>query len=172
MNILALDLGTKTGWASYFSHEPIAPTHIVSSGVQKFTVPRGTNPDVRLLRFRKWLEDLCLLKRPKVIAYELPHMRGGYSTQFLQDMMSILKVFCLDHDILYMSVHSGTLKKHATGSGNASKEEMVLTAEQRYGKVQDDNQADALHILAWAREQIDDSQVTQRDRGVLKEAST
>ena len=78
----------------------------------------------------------------------------------------------MKHDILYMSVHSMTLKKHATGRGNASKDDMVIAAERAYGKVQDDNQADALHVLAWAREKIDDSSTTIGDKGVSKEEST
>ena len=79
-------------------------------------------------------------------------MRGGYASDLLVGLMTIVKLFCIRYSIAYMSLHSATLKKYATGSGKASKEEMVLTAEQRYGKVRDDNQADALHLLAYARE--------------------
>ena len=152
MNILALDLGTKTGWASLMEHGGGLRTF--TSGVHQLKVARGTNPDVRKVLFRKWLADTVLLKKPNLIIYEMPHLRGGHASSFLEHLVGLLVVFCLDHDILYMSLHSGTLKKFATGSGSASKEEMVLTAEQRYGKVQDDNQADALHLLAWAIENV------------------
>jgi len=174
MNILALDLGTKTGWASYvdLTIPGMLTQAIMSSGVQKFVVPRGTNPDVRFLLFEKWLDDVCLLKHPEVIAYEMPHMRGGGASDLLIGFMTVVRMFCVKHDILYMSVHSGTLKKHATGSGKASKEEMVFTAEQRYGKVQDDNQADALHILAWAKEKVNVDSVATGDKEVPEGTQT
>lgn len=152
MNILALDLGTKTGWAS--RHELGETLVSQTSGVAKFVVPRGSNPDMRYLFFEKWLDDIVLIKKPKLIVYELPHMRGGKASDLLVGFMTIVRMYCVKHGLNYISVHSGTLKKFATGSGNASKEDMVLTAEQRYGKVQDDNQADALHLLAWAMENV------------------
>jgi Holliday junction resolvasome RuvABC endonuclease subunit len=44
----------------------------------------------------------------------------------------------------------GTIKRHATGRGNASKQE-VIDAMRRLGHpVSDDNEADALAILEWA----------------------
>ena len=43
----------------------------------------------------------------------------------------------------------GTIKKHATGTGNAGKAEMIA-ARVRGFNPQDDNEADALALLAWA----------------------
>lgn len=166
MNILALDLGTKTGWAAIHQHVQVQhfTNTITTSGVQKFVVPRGSNPDMRYLLFEKWLDDIVMLKRPDVIVYELPHMRGGKASDLLVGFMTIVRMYCVKHGKNYISVHSATLKKFATGSGRASKEEMVLTAEQRYGKVQDDNQADALHLLAWAMENVNTQ--SERDKEI------
>jgi len=100
------------------------------------------------------LKDSILLKKPKLVIYEMPHMRGGYASDLLIGLMTVVRMVCLEHDILYMSVHSGTLKKFATGSGKASKEEMIIAAERTYGKVADDNQADALHLLDYAIENV------------------
>ena len=44
----------------------------------------------------------------------------------------------------------GTIKKHATGKGNASKDEMVASARARGHTPVDDNEADALALLSWA----------------------
>ncbi len=41
----------------------------------------------------------------------------------------------------------GTIKKHATGKGNASKQEMVACARARGHQPADDNEADALALL-------------------------
>jgi len=54
---------------------------------------------------------------------------------------------------LIVTVANGTLKVFATGKGGASKEEVLLAAERRIGTlcpVQDNNQADALWLLAMA----------------------
>jgi Holliday junction resolvasome RuvABC endonuclease subunit len=44
----------------------------------------------------------------------------------------------------------GTIKKHATGKGNASKEEVITAMRAMGHAVTDDNEADALAILHWA----------------------
>jgi hypothetical protein len=46
----------------------------------------------------------------------------------------------------------GTVKKHATGSGNAGKPAMIAAARARGFNLTDDNEADALAILLWALE--------------------
>jgi Holliday junction resolvasome RuvABC endonuclease subunit len=46
----------------------------------------------------------------------------------------------------------GTIKKHATGKGNADKVAMVEAMQLRGHPVTDDNEADALALLYWALE--------------------
>ena len=50
--------------------------------------------------------------------------------------------------------HIGTLKKFATGRGNAQKHEMVAAAKSEWPHLDicDDNIADALHLLNYGRE--------------------
>jgi len=149
MKILALDLGTKTGWAFGGAKD----TDQVYSGTQDFSLKRGESPGMRLLSFDKWIYEMLAKHKPKMVGYEMPHQRGGHSTQLLLSMLGILHVACEKAGIEYASVHSATLKKSATGSGKASKEDMVIVATEKFNrKVIDDNEADALHILAWARD--------------------
>ncbi len=54
----------------------------------------------------------------------------------------------------------GTIKKHATGKGNAKKPQMIEAANKTYSnklgkKITDDNEADALHILGLAIERLE-----------------
>lgn len=49
----------------------------------------------------------------------------------------------------YQGVPVATIKKHATGKGNAGKEEMIAAAKARGHQPTDDNEADALAILHW-----------------------
>ena len=50
------------------------------------------------------------------------------------------------------SVPVGTIKRHATGKGNAPKEAMIAAARARGFSPADDNEADAIAILHWAIE--------------------
>lgn len=148
MRILALDLGTKTGWAFGTTKD----SDRVYSGVQDFSLKRGESPGMRLLNFDKWVYEILTKHKPKMVAYEMPHQRGGYATQLLLGMLGILHVACTKAGIEYSSVHSATLKKFATGSGRASKEDMISVAILKFDReIIDDNEADALHILGWAR---------------------
>jgi Holliday junction resolvasome RuvABC endonuclease subunit len=47
----------------------------------------------------------------------------------------------------------GTIKRHATGKGNAGKGEVLAAMRQRGHAPADDNEADALAILYWAAAQ-------------------
>src|SRR5437016_860972 len=82
--ILALDLGTRTGYA-------IRENGRVESGVQVFDVKRGESPGMRYLRFNRWLDDVCRAGLDAVfgrdglavglIVYEQTHHRGGAATE-------------------------------------------------------------------------------------------
>ena len=155
MKILALDLGTKTGWAFGDAKD----IKRVYSGVQDFSLKRGESSGMRLLSFDKWVYEMLAKHKPEMVGYEMPHQRGGHATQLLLGMLGILHVACTKAGIEYSSVHSATLKKFATGSGRASKEQMVSLATVKFKrKIIDDNEADALHILAWAQDSFEKGQ--------------
>ena len=52
-----------------------------------------------------------------------------------------------------LGVPVGTIKKHATGKGNAGKEAMIEAMQLLGHPVTDDNEADALALLHWALDQ-------------------
>jgi Holliday junction resolvasome RuvABC endonuclease subunit len=52
----------------------------------------------------------------------------------------------------YQGTPVGTIKRHATGKGNAGKAAMVAAARDRGFSPADDNEADAIAILLWAIE--------------------
>lgn len=143
MKILALDMATKTGWAT--------PKE---SGVQTFDCKRGESPGMRFLRFRKWLNDMDDLASPNVIAYEQPHHRGGAATEVAYGFLTVVKEVAAEKGIELMPVHSSTLKKWATGKGNAGKGEMVFEAKRRGYNPKDDNEADACLIYDYAMEEL------------------
>jgi Holliday junction resolvasome RuvABC endonuclease subunit len=147
MRILALDLGTKTGWAWSDGVR-------VESGVNTLVLRKEESPGMRYVRFRKWFDDMCLLSLPDVVVCEKPHLRGFGATHFLTNLLGRVEEECAIRGVQHSTCHTGTLKKHATGYGNASKDEMVKIAQAIFSDrlVADDNEADALLLLAWARD--------------------
>jgi len=149
MNILTLDLATKTGWATFFNHR-------IFSGVQTFDLKRGESPGMRFLRFRKWLYEMKQNCPGKIdlIVFEQAHHRGGAATQLCVGLMTDVLAFAAEINAETMPVHTATLKKFATGKGNASKEAMIATAISLGYKPIDDNEADACLLLEYASSQL------------------
>ena len=139
---LALDLGSLCGWATNCQG-------LVWSGVQDFTPSKRESNDMRYVRFHDWLEKRLEELQPEIVGYEMPHNRGGHATQVLNGLAAIVQLLCGKKGVTHTPVHSSILKKHATGSGRASKGEMLEAAKQRFPDqdIKDDNQADALHLL-------------------------
>ena len=73
------------------------------------------------------------------------HVYGG--------LMATLTAWCEHHNIAYSGVPVGTIKRHATGKGNAGKAEIIAAMQAKGYPVTDDNEADALALLHWALEQ-------------------
>jgi Holliday junction resolvasome RuvABC endonuclease subunit len=70
---------------------------------------------------------------------EAAHVYGGF--------MYTLAAVCEEMRIGCVGIPVGTIKKFATGKGNASKEEMIAAARSRGFNPADDNEADALALL-------------------------
>ncbi len=146
--LFCLDLGTTAGWAS--SNEDG-----IKSGSQCFKSCRFENWGMRFLQFKKWLtETKHWLKQIDLLYFEevrrhssvaAAHVYGGF--------MGMLTAWCEHHQIPYQSVPVGTIKKFLTGNGNASKEEMIQSVQALGHQPVDDNEADALALLYWAKAQ-------------------
>ncbi|MDD9929155.1 MAG: hypothetical protein OXR03_25290, partial [Rhodospirillaceae bacterium] len=67
-------------------------------------------------------------------------------------LMASLTSWAEIRGIPYQGVPVGTIKKHATGKGNAPKQAMIDAARARGFSPADDNEADAIAILFWALE--------------------
>jgi Holliday junction resolvasome RuvABC endonuclease subunit len=109
------------------------------------------------LRFRRWLDSLVSLPETSFVVYELAHHRGGAATEIAVNMTGRVQELAEAAHIPYASVHTGTLKKWATGTGNADKSQMILAAALRLGRQPlDDNEADAVILAAYAFSQYGD----------------
>ena len=144
MAILALDLGTKTGWAVQSIGKAV-------SGVQDFSPRRFDGGGMRFLRFQRWLAEIHEnVGGITEIYFEEVRFNRGASGHVYDGLQAILKAWCEEKTIPYQGVPVQTIKKHATGKGNANKEAMVAAIEATGRQVQDHNEADALWLLSYA----------------------
>ena len=144
MTILALDLGTKTGWAAKTSSG-------IKSGVKDFSTKRNEGGGMRYLRFRKWLDSIN--NGITEIHYEEVRRHAGTQAAHVYGgLMGTLTAWCEENSIAYASVPVGTIKRAATGKGNASKEQMINAAIKSGFNPADDNEADAIHLLRYVTE--------------------
>ena len=115
-------------------------------GHDLFTNP--TNP----LRFRKWLNQLgesdVILQA--VYFEEVRRHAGTDAAHIYGGFLACLSAWCEEHAIAYQGVPVGTIKRHATGKGNADKAAVIAALRERGFSPTDDNEADALAILLWA----------------------
>ena len=149
--VLALDLGTRTGWALQERSGRIC------SGSQPFRPQRYEGGGMRFLRFQRWLTELSRAAAPstglaidQVVFEEVRRHAGVDAAHAYGGFLGQLGSFCEHHHIPYQGVPVGTIKRFITGKGNASKE-AVITAVRGLGHCPvDDNEADALALLHWA----------------------
>ncbi len=148
-SILALDLGTSTGWALR------TPEGRIVSGTESFKPGRFEGGGMRFLRFRRWLAELKTTAEPIGAAYfeEVRRHAGVDAAHAYGGFLATLTAWCEHHQIPYAGVPVGTIKRHATGKGNADKATMIAAAQARGFTPADDNEADALALLAWAMAQ-------------------
>lgn len=145
--ILALDCATKTGFAL------IKDGKIYESGVMDFSKKRGESNGMMFLRFRQWLSRMMDLPI-KVVVFEQAHHRGGAATEICVNLTGRVQEICAERGVEFAAVHSGTLKKWATGHGKADKRDMIGKAMLLLGRNPiDDNESDAALMAAWAWEE-------------------
>ena len=160
--ILALDLGTTTGWALRSANGPVA------HGFVSFKSQRFEGGGMRYLRFGRWLADMLTLIAPKtgtqanltgigaVYFEEVRRHLGVDAAHVYGGLLATLTAWCEHHQIPYQGVPVGTIKRHATGKGNAGKAEVIAAMKALGHPVTDDNEADALALLHWALAQGSD----------------
>lgn len=143
MAILALDLGTTTGWAIKSADMQIM------SGSQSFKPRRFEGGGMRYLRFKAWLDEIKSTAHQidEIYFEEVRRHAGVDAAHAYGGFLATLTAWCEHNKIAYQGVPVGTIKKHATGKGNANKEQMIDAMRKKGHDVSDDNEADALALL-------------------------
>ena len=147
--VIALDLGTKTGWA-------VLRGGRVTSGTCEFKPGRFEGGGMRFLRFARWLDDLRELVGGTIggiyfeevrrhVATDAAHVYGG--------LLGTLTSWCEQHGVPYSGIPVATIKKAATGKGNADKAAMIAAIRRVGFDPRDDNEADAIALLRYVSPQ-------------------
>jgi len=148
MKPLCLDLGTTTGWA-------VNDGAGLASGTQSFSFnARYEGGGMRFLKMRRWLDEMRKLTgfdhlffeevMQRALSIAAGHVYGGF--------LGTVTAWCEEQGIPYEGIPVGTIKKFATGKGNAGKDQMIAKAVQlAVRQVKDDNEADAICLLFYIR---------------------
>ena len=147
--LLSLDLGTSTGWAISTAQG------LISSGSVRFKHDRWQGGGMRFVKFMLFLNGLNQAAGPLDLVFfeEVRRHLGVDAAHAYGGFMAHLTAWCEKEAIAYEAVPVGTIKRHATGRGNACKNLMMKAARDRGHQPVDDNEADALALLYWALDQ-------------------
>lgn len=141
IKILAIDPATNCGWATD-----------TASGTWDLNVKKDESKGMRLIRLRAKLKEVIKSEGINLIVFERPAGMHKNPIIMQSELQSVIKVYCEDNKLDYRGFSASEIKKFATGKGNCNKEAMVAAAQDKYGLVgNDDNQADALHLLNLAK---------------------
>jgi Holliday junction resolvasome RuvABC endonuclease subunit len=141
--ILPLDLGSMLGWAIRSDNASIV------HGTVEFRNSRFEGDGMRWLRFRSWLQAMHDGHGPLAAIYfeevrrhqsvDAAHAYGGF--------LAHLTEWCERVQVPYQGIPVGTIKKHATGKGNAGKPAMVAAVRAKGFAPETHNDADAIALL-------------------------
>lgn len=158
MKIIALDLGTKTGIADNLSGELNAGTLVLATPKEirdwgRKRITRRNDPRVSRLH-----KHLCSLARPDVVAFEDVQFTSYTLQVQLWSSLRAAVWLAYANSVTIETVPVGTLKKFATGAGNADKAQMqkylfLQHPEWKAAKL-DDNAVDALWLFYWAKHNL------------------
>lgn len=146
MKVIGLDLATNCGWGV------LSPTgNRIASGTWDCSVRRGESRGMRFVRFAANLRELVRAYPGAIVYFEkVEHHTGTEAAHVHGGLLAQMQVVLDELGVQYAGIPVATIKKQATGKGNASKAAMIAAANARWAPyvVVDDNDADGL----WAAE--------------------
>jgi crossover junction endodeoxyribonuclease RuvC len=165
MSVVGIDIGEACGWASL--ERAGDRWHRLGSGVWDLSQGRYEGGGIPFLRLERFLTDLITMVGPTVVGFEevRSHTRvnpktkqrffGVTAAHFYGGGMTTIETVCERLRLPYQGIPVGTIKKRATGKGNANKEAVQAAAEKYWDiTCEDDNEADALWCALVVGEQV------------------
>ena len=132
-----------TEGVTFTDNPPVGCWHLVKTRKAK---------DRRLGEIRDGIRDYVIGSDLVLIEMLPPNMKGAGITGMVQ---GVVRDMLIDLGIPYGDVGPSSLKKYATGKGNASKTDMSLAAMKRGGvEIAEDNQCDAWWLWVMANDYL------------------
>jgi hypothetical protein len=182
MNILALDLGTRSGWSYLryvgFEGRPDDSASVLEperfgwwpvSGVYELPkLERGDSPGLRYLMFENWLQQLIEEAQAELVVYEQVYPRGlpARAAELFYGLVAAVQKVCAARKLEHTTVNAMTLKFWATGGAKAlgrraTKADMLEAVGKRWKSgVLDHNESDAIAVLFYTLERLGQVKVT------------
>jgi Holliday junction resolvasome RuvABC endonuclease subunit len=135
--VVALDLGSITGFA-------VKSKHGLSHGTMSFKV-KGKFHDAGYKKLYDWLRSF---DEDIEVVVEKPHAGRFFgAVRILFGLLAIVHLFADEYKVRLTEVSPTSIKKFWTGSGKSDKEAMMAVTQQKFPKVTDHNQGDAIALL-------------------------
>lgn len=152
--MLALDLGTKTGWALFDERGKVLSGTLVLAKAKEIREQNGRELDCRYCRLAEFVSGLVRNNEVGVLGFEDVEF-SSYTAQtqlWASLRAAVWATGCGLPALEIEAVPVGTLKKFATGHGNATKDMMETSLRRTNpeffsGRKPDDNEVDAIHLL-------------------------
>lgn len=156
--ILALDLGSKTGYAYQTRAGAITSGTWRLATAKELKEQEGREGDCRFCRLVENVREIVLREGIETLGFE----DVQFSTYTAQTQLwatfrgAVWLLGCQIPTLTVEAVPVGTLKKFATGHGAATKDMMAAALRRTHpeffhGRTPDDNEVDALHLLRYLR---------------------
>lgn len=141
---IGIDPATKCGWAVMNEKG-----ELIASGTWNLAPRRHESSAMRWVKFRKSFDELVQTYSPAAVAYEeVARHAGTNAAHVYGGLVAIMQAYMEEAKINFAGIPVGTVKKHATGKGNAKKEAMMAAFAEKFGRdAKDDNEADAAFIV-------------------------
>lgn len=123
------------------------------SGVNVFQPGRHEGAGMQFVRFKRWLDEMHMNKSLKAIYYEeVRRHLGTDAAQTYGGFWSHVVAWCQENGVPYLGVPVQTIKKFATGKGNADKQAVIDAVASRWHVTESSDEADAIALLYYALE--------------------
>ena len=151
MKIIAFELGSTWACAHNFMRdEPACAAWHVDLNPNR-TKPKLARKRPEVLGLFVPQLDFLVHTRPDVVVHSRPFARGAAATRLLWGMAGILEAAAHNAGCAVLDFTDGEIKKWATGSGKATKDDMIAAAQWLGYSGDNEHEADAWCLLHMAQ---------------------
>lgn len=129
--VLAIDPGTSCGWAV------LRDGKLLAAGAWNLSPKRHEGGGMRFLRLRAFLTEAGRVGIDAVAYEEVRRHLGTDAAHIYGGIVATITSWCEERGTPYLAFPVATVKKLATGKGNADKDAMIAAAHARWPNLRD-----------------------------------